>query len=96
MRRAELCRLKITDFNPERSVIRVLGKGDKLREIPIPDAICQELLLYLKRINRSFPVILKVTFLTDKGAPLYLFVNNVVKRSLRRLRIYRAKIAPFA
>lgn len=96
MRRAELCRLKITDFNPERSVIRVLGKGDKLREIPIPDAICQELLLYLKRINREFPGNTEgYFFLTDKGAPLYpSFVNNVVKKELEKVEGFTGRKSP--
>lgn len=96
MRRAELCGLKITDFDPERSVIRVLGKGDKLREIPIPDLICQELLLYLKRINREFPGNTEgYFFLTDKGRPLYpAFVNNVVKKELEKVEGFTGRKSP--
>ncbi|HKM13002.1 MAG TPA: tyrosine-type recombinase/integrase [Bacteroidales bacterium] len=96
IRRAELCNLKITDFDPERSVIRVLGKGDKLREIPIPYVICQELLLYLERINREFPGNSEgYFFLTDAGRPLYpAFVNNVVKKELEKVEGFTGRKSP--
>ncbi|MDD2594389.1 MAG: tyrosine-type recombinase/integrase [Bacteroidales bacterium] len=84
MRRAELCGLKIDDFDQGRSVFRVLGKGDKLREIPVPSLICREIVLYLKRNNEEYPDNPEgYFFLTEKGKPLYLsFVNNIVKKEL--------------
>ncbi len=84
MRRAELCRLKHTDFDAGRSLFRVLGKGDKQREIPVPALICQEISLYLGKMREAWPVNPEGWFfLTDKGAPLYLgFVDNVVRREL--------------
>ena len=73
MRRAELCALKITDFDPQRRLFRVLGKGDKLREIPVPALICQEISLYLEKMGEAYPDNPEGKFfLTDKGAPLYL------------------------
>ncbi|MBP5504948.1 MAG: tyrosine-type recombinase/integrase [Bacteroidales bacterium] len=82
MRRAELCGLKVSDFDRARKIFRVTGKGDKTREIPVPDRICEELLLYLKRLQEEFGGI-GWFFVTDKGQQLYpAFVNNVVKKAL--------------
>ena len=73
MRRAELCALKITDFDAGRHLFRVVGKGDKLREIPVPALICQEISLYLEKLGEAYPQNPEGKFfLTDKGAPLYL------------------------
>ena len=96
MRRAEICSLKISDFDPSRRIFRVLGKGDKLREIPVPDLICQEISLYLSRIKEQFPGNKEGWFfLTDKGSPLYLeFVGNVVKSELSGLEGFSGRKSP--
>ena len=84
MRRAELCALKQTDFDPNRRIFRVLGKGDKLREITVPALICQEISLYLEKVGEAHPDNPEGWFfLTDRGAPLYLaFVDNLVRKEL--------------
>ncbi len=96
MRRAELCGLKIGDFDRSRKVFRVVGKGDKTREIPVPDRICEEIVLYLKRLNEEFvenPQ--EKFFLTDKGAPLYpAFVNNTVGKALKGVEGFTGRKSP--
>ena len=96
MRRAELCSLKITDFDPQRRLFRVLGKGDKLREIPVPALICQEILLYLEKLGKAYPDNPQGKFfLTDKGAPLYLaFVDNLVRSELSGVEGFTGKKSP--
>lgn len=96
MRRAELCGLKKTDFDSGRQLFRVLGKGDKLREIPVPALICQEILLYLEKLDEAYPDNPgEKFFLTDKGAPLYLaFVDRVVKRELSGVEGFTGKKSP--
>ena len=96
MRRAELCALKITDFDPNRRLFRVLGKGDKLREIPVPALICQEISLYLEKMGEAYPDNPEGKFfLTDKGAPLYLaFADNVVKSELAGVEGFTGKKSP--
>jgi len=96
MRRAELCGLKIADFDGGREVFRVTGKGDKLREIPVPYLICQEITVYLKRNREEFPDNVQGWFfLTDKGNQLYLaFVNNVVKRELSQVEGFTGRKSP--
>ncbi|MBR1538242.1 MAG: tyrosine-type recombinase/integrase [Bacteroidales bacterium] len=96
MRRAELCGLKISDFDPGRHLFRVLGKGDKLREIPVPALICQEILLYLEKLGEAYPDNPGGRFfLTDRGAPLYLaFADKVVRSELSGVEGFTGKKSP--
>ena len=98
LRRAELCSLKESNFDANRRVLRVTGKGDKLREIPIPALICDELLLYLERNARQYPDNPEgYFFLTPAGRPLYpAFVNIVVKSELSGVGGFTGKKAPHA
>ena len=96
MRRAELCALKVTDFDPSRRLFRVVGKGDKPREIPVPALICQEISLYLEKMEAAYPVNPEGRFfLTDSGAPLYLaFADNVVRHELAGMEGFTGKKSP--
>ena len=96
MRRAELCGLKVSDFDRSRKVFRVTGKGDKTREIPVPDRICEEILLYLKRVEEVEGYGASGWFfVTDKGQQLYpAFVNNVVKKALSGVEGFSGKKSP--
>ncbi len=47
MRRSELISLNRNSFDSERRVLHVLGKGDKMREIPLVSSLYDEILLYL-------------------------------------------------
>ena len=94
MRRSELCNLKVGDFDSSRQVMRVTGKGDKTREIPVPDRICKELLLYLKRLGEEFGAD-GWFFVTDKGQKLYpAFVNNLVSKALAGQEGFSGKKSP--
>ncbi len=55
MRRSEAVNLRIRDWDAGRMVFTVTGKGDKVREIPVPCGVSQEILLYLNRIKVQFP-----------------------------------------
>ncbi len=96
MRRAEICNLRISDFDRNRQLFRVVGKGDKQREIPVPALICQEIVLYLEKMGEAYPDNPKHKFfLTDKGAPLYMaFVDNVVRSELTGLEGFTGKKSP--
>lgn len=50
LRRSELCNLKVKDFKSERGIrfVEILGKGDKIRLIPLSDVVAREIDLYLK------------------------------------------------
>ena len=86
MRRSELIGLNRRSFDTSRKVMHVLGKGDKMREIPLTETMCQEILLYLRAIDRmgievggaDSPLLL-----TKTGGRLYpVFVDRAVKEEL--------------
>ena len=96
MRRAEICGLKIADFDPGRQLFRVVGKGDKQREIPVPALICQEIVLYLEKMREAYPDNPQDKFfLTDKGTPLYLaYVDNLVRKEFTGVEGFTGKKSP--
>ena len=86
LRRSELISLNVGSVDFSRSVLRVTGKGDKMREIPLIPSLCEEISLYLKAVSSltddayepSAPLLR-----TPKGARLYpVYVDRVVKREL--------------
>lgn len=86
IRRAELIGLKVGSFDQARQVMRVLGKGDKMREIPVVPSVCHEICLYLKAVESmrggaspaDGPLLV-----TEKGRALYPgYVDRTVKEEL--------------
>jgi integrase/recombinase XerC len=87
LRRAELIGLTVGDVDFGRNVVKVRGKGDKMREIPLIVSLSQEILLYLKAVEtmcggkRSLKEPLLVTY---KGSGLYpAYVDKAVKSGLK-------------
>ena len=86
IRRSELIGLKVGDVDFGRKVVKVHGKGDKRREIPLIVSLCEEILLYLEAVEtigrgkRSLKEPLLVTY---SGRGLYpSYVDRVVKGEL--------------
>ena len=86
IRRAELLGLRVGSIDRERGTLRVLGKGDKMREIPLIASTNQEISLYLQAVEsmegkeRHSGDFLLVT---EKGRPLYpQYVERAVKEEL--------------
>lgn len=86
MRRSELISLNRSSFDPERQVMHVLGKGDKMREIPLISSLCDEILLYLHQaeslkccdISPEAPLVQ-----TKNGGRLYpVLVDRIIKKEL--------------
>jgi len=84
VRRSELINLKESDFNRANSTLKVFGKGQKERLIPISQQLVELLDKYISFRSKAFED-LKFSFLlvTDKGKPMYpKFVYNKVKQYL--------------
>ena len=87
LRRAELISLDISSLDFGRKVVKVCGKGDKMREIPVIDTLFQEILLYLKAVEalnegeRSLNEPLLVTYSGKRIYPVY--VDRAVKKELK-------------
>lgn len=83
MRRAELIGLKISDLNFDEKSLKVLGKRNKERLIPVGGELCERLACYVKERNELFGDKSQALFLTKKGEPLYdKFVYKLVNNYL--------------
>ena len=85
LRRAELISLDVASVDFSRGVLSALGKGDKMREIPLTPSLCQEISLYLSAAawmlggNRPSDPLLR----TLSGSRLYpVFCDRAVKQEL--------------
>ena len=86
IRRSELIGMSVGDMDFGRKVVKVKGKGNKMREIPLPNSLSEEILLYLKAVEvmcggqRSLK---EPLFITYTGRSLYpAYVDRTVKSEL--------------
>ena len=86
IRRSELIRLEVGSVDFGRKIVKVHGKGDKTREIPLILSLYEEILLYLKAVEalcggkRSLKDPLLVTYRGERLYPNY--VDRTVKKEL--------------
>jgi integrase/recombinase XerC len=80
MRRSELIGLQLSDVNLESRQIKVLGKRNKERFIPLLDATIIKIKEYLV-FRKQLETIQTQLLLTDKGEPIYdSMVYKIVKQ----------------
>ena len=86
IRRSELIGLNLDSLDAGRQTLRVRGKGDKMREIPLISSVWQEILLYLHSVESMVgrertsgePLLI-----TASGRRLYpAYVDRAVKQEL--------------
>ena len=98
VRRAELIGLKVGDIDFGRNLVKVRGKGDKMREIPLVISLSQEILLYLKAVETMCGRVRSLEeplFVTYSGNPLYpKFVDRAVKSALGEVKTIRGRKSP--
>ncbi|MDR0729531.1 MAG: tyrosine-type recombinase/integrase [Prevotellaceae bacterium] len=97
IRRAELLALHPCDIYFSEQVLRVTGKGDKQREVPLTDGVVQRLKTYLTIRQATFPVLSANDFLfvSAKGKPLYPYaINHVVHAQLACQKGFTGKKTP--
>ncbi len=86
IRRSELIALNRNSVDLGRRVMHVMGKGNKMREIPLTSSVCDEISLYLQKLDslkcadvRPDAALLQ----TERGGRLYpVFVDRAVKKEL--------------
>lgn len=71
MRRSELVALKLEDVDLGGAVIRVNGKGDKQRIVPMLPEFAGYLRIYLNKREELVGEKHQFVFVTDKGKPVY-------------------------
>ncbi len=97
IRRAELLALRPCDVYLSEQVIRVTGKGDKQREVPLPDAFAGKLKRYLEVRQTEFPQLstTDTLFANAMGKSLLPYViNKVVREQLSGKSGFTGKKSP--
>ena len=98
IRRSELLSLTVGSLDKGRRTLSVLGKGDKMRDIPLVGTLYAEILLYLEAADHMFgaqngkdiPLLRTV-----KGAGLYpVFVDRAVKEEFSDADGFTGKKSP--
>lgn len=87
MRRTELINLLIKNIDNNKGQIKVLGKGNKERIIPLENKIIEKLTDFLKIRKEEFAECNEpYLFVSDKGKKMYdKLVYNIVTRHLGRI-----------
>lgn len=86
IRLSELINLKPGQVNYEQQNIKVLGKGNKERLIPVSDGLLKDVKNYLEKKADKDAADNSVIFVTDKGKKLYpKYVYNIVKDKLEKV-----------
>ena len=98
IRRAELLGMTVGSIDFGRKVVKICGKGDKMREIPLIASLSEEILLYLKAVEalcgkrRSLK---EPLFVTYTGRALYpVYVDRAVKRELAGIKDITGRRSP--
>jgi len=86
MRRIELVNLKEIDINFHNCTVKVLGKRNKERLIPLTDGIITLIKEYIKERSKAVQANSDYLFLTEKGNHIYPgAVYRIVKTSLEKV-----------
>lgn len=85
MRLSELVGLNVEDVDSARKSIKVTGKRNKQRIIPIGDGLMKSLMEYIEVRNEQFGDV-QPLFVTDKGLRVYPgWVYRLVRKNLSRV-----------
>jgi integrase/recombinase XerC len=83
IRRSEIVELRVSDVDFARRLIRVRGKGNKQREVPMIMELIEDAACYVEVRGAVVEHEHGRFFVTDKGLPVY--ANFVYRRSLQYL-----------
>src|SRR5688572_21155731 len=77
LRVSELVELKISNLFLEDQFVKVIGKGDKERLVPIGSVAVKHVKIYLERVRVHSPI--------QKGSEDFVFLNKFGKRLSRQM-----------
>lgn len=88
IRRAELCGLLLENVNFHKNELKIIGKGNKTRLVPISEKLSQRIEKYIKEERKPIPEAENYLLLTPRGKKLYeKFVYSVVNSYLSRVTL---------
>lgn len=81
LRVSELCSLQMRDVRLSQQTIRVLGKGQKQRQLPLNERVCRQMELYESTVRQPKTSSSAYFFVSLKGAKLNRqYVYSLVKK----------------
>ena len=98
LRRAELASLDVRDMNTGRNILKVTGKGNKMRDVPLVPAVIRETELYLEASEAYFggaPAAGDPLLRTPSGRRLYpAYIDRAVKEELGGIPDFTGRKSP--
>jgi integrase/recombinase XerC len=92
MRRSEIMQLKETDIEWSLKQIRILGKGNKERLVPVGPEMLDAVRDYIKEKRKIFENPGQTLLVLESGEPLYAgYVYNIVKAYLTKATTLKKK-----
>jgi len=92
IRRAELIDLLIKDLFFEENLIRVMGKGEKERIVPIGSHARKCLLAYLEQRKQVVKPGIEQIFVTKSGVPMYpMAIHRIINKYLHKFTDIKKK-----
>ncbi len=97
LRASELISLKISDLFLEESILKVQGKGDKQRYVPLADKTKEIIEFYLNEIRGDFPYVSgeeDTLFVNRRGKQLTRVMIFTIIKQLKEKSGIKKKISP--
>lgn len=96
LRVSEICNLKLSQYNKTVQLLRVIGKGNKERIVPMGDKAVQILDLYLKEWRPQYQNNLSqaAIFIHEKGMPLTPYHIRKILEKINQQSSINTKIYP--
>jgi integrase/recombinase XerC len=83
IRLSELVALQESDWNLSENILKIQGKRNKERLVPVGKMLTDRILQYLKEKKQMLPAASRTLMVTNKGLPVYAaFVYRLVRRYL--------------
>lgn len=89
LRVSEVINLKLKDINITEKLVKIKGKGNKEREVPINDKCIESIIYYMRKIRPNFNIVdEKYLFLNNNGSKLTRqYIYEIIKESLKDINI---------
>jgi integrase/recombinase XerC len=92
IRRAELLSLEIKDLNLDEGLIRVLGKGEKMRVVPVGSFAIRCLNQYLPLRQGKVMTGVEKVFILESGEPMYpMAIHRIIGKYLQKISDIKKK-----
>jgi integrase/recombinase XerC len=93
MRLSELCNLRLADIDTDQLIVKITGKRNKQRLVPLLEHVASIYKEYLEQKDKEFSALThSQVFVTDKGAPVHpKFIYRLVNDYLGKITTLRKK-----